>query len=456
MPVKLLLADKSITIQKVVEMLFSGREYEVICVSDGEAALHEVERAVPSVVLADVDLPRVDGYALAARLKKTPALSQIPVILMMSRDDVYDNAKGKQGGIVDKIVKPFESQELIGKVKKVLASAPPRTETPASKPVSLPEKPEQRATQPLFTPSASKQTPTSIFDIISDAPTRADLKQTAASAEDESIFEVEPVVEEIAVPAPQEEQALPTGARAMEEIRAGLGLTEITDEAKPEIVTFESFDTTFEAAQPAASPLPQEHAPSLQPVQQPALSVDDVRKLAAEAATKQVADALRNIPPPPAQQPSLSVDDVRKLAAEAATKQVADALRNIPPPPAQQPSLSVDDVRKLAAEIAAKQMADALRNMPPPAQQPALPMDEMRKLVAETATKLTMNALKDMPPPPIPKISDETIKRGIQEAVMTVARELARGVIEQVAWEVIPQLAEHLIKEEIERLKETP
>ena len=62
MPVKLLLADKSITIQKVVEMLFSGREYEVVCVSDGENALSEASRVAPDVVLADVDLPRIDGY----------------------------------------------------------------------------------------------------------------------------------------------------------------------------------------------------------------------------------------------------------------------------------------------------------------------------------------------------------------------------------------------------------
>ena len=130
MPVKILLADKSITIQKVVEMLFSGREYEVACVSDGDTALHEAERLVPDVVLADVDLPRVDGYSLAMQLKKGPTLARIPIILMMSRDDVYDNTKGKQAGIVDKIVKPFESQELIGKVKKALAAAPPRPAEP--------------------------------------------------------------------------------------------------------------------------------------------------------------------------------------------------------------------------------------------------------------------------------------------------------------------------------------
>ena len=92
MPVKILLADKSITIQKVIEMLFSGKEYEVTCVSDGESALNEASRVVPDVILADVDLPRVNGYSFALRLKQKPMLAQTPIILMQSRDDVFDEA----------------------------------------------------------------------------------------------------------------------------------------------------------------------------------------------------------------------------------------------------------------------------------------------------------------------------------------------------------------------------
>src|SRR5512145_1841474 len=118
MPVKILLADKSITIQKVVEMLFSGKEYEVTCVSDGETAMNEVARSAPDVVLADVDLPRIDGYTFAAQIHQRPDLAQTPVILMLSRDDQYDAARGAQSGIVDSIAKPFESKDLIGKVKK--------------------------------------------------------------------------------------------------------------------------------------------------------------------------------------------------------------------------------------------------------------------------------------------------------------------------------------------------
>jgi len=355
MPSKILLADKSITIQKVVEMLFSGREYEVVCVSDGEAALHEAERIAPGVILADVDLPRVDGYSLAMRLKKTPNTVHTPVILMMSRDDVYDNAKGKQTGIVDKIVKPFESQELIGKVKKALALVPARpaesasTAAPSHPTVKSPPPTSQSRVMPTPLP------PTDIFDIISDAPTHAEIKQTTAFTEEESFYEVEPVVEEVKAPlAREEEKALPTGAKAVEEIRAGLGLSlsETSEEIKPEMVTFESFDTSPEAALP-------------------------------------------------------------------------------------KPEKTMPRPRHVGESV----------------QLPVLPVEEMKKMIAEAVSKIAADKFKDIVPPPPPKISDETIKREIQEAVTKVTRELAHGIIEQVAWEVIPQLAEHLIKEEIERLK---
>lgn len=362
MPVKILLADRSITIQKVVEMLFSGREYEVACVSDGETAVNEATRTVPDVVLADVDLPRIDGYSLAARFKSIPALARTPVILMMSRDDVYEDAKGKQAGIIDYIAKPFESQELIGKVKKALAAAPPRLAEPA--PAAYPPpRPAAAAPRPVAptTVKPKQAVPTDIFDIISNAPSQAELTRTAAPVpvEEESVYEVEPVVEEVEAPLTREEaKALPTGAKAVEEMRAGLGLTEKTEERQPEIVTFESFETALE---PPVQPTP--------------------------------------LPKP---------------------------VQATPAPP---------------------------RPVTPSVQPPTLPTEELRKMAEESMAKMAAEAFKDMPLPSLPKISDETIRRGIEEAVMKVARLMAREVIEKVAWEVIPQLAENLIKEEIERLK---
>ena len=254
MPVKILLADKSITIQKVVEMLFSGRDYEIVCASDGETALNEATRVIPDVVLVDVDLPRIDGYSFASRLKQTPQLAQTPVILMMSRDDVYDDAKGKQAGILDNIAKPFESQELIGKVKKAIGGAAPRRSEAAHSIASQPAAPERPAppAAPMAPPVAQaappkskKAAPADIFDIISEAPSPADLRRPAASTEEETVYEVEPVVEEVEEPLAREvAKALPVGAKAVEEMRAGLGLNKETEAPQPGIADFGSHDAT--------------------------------------------------------------------------------------------------------------------------------------------------------------------------------------------------------------------
>ncbi|HSA77761.1 MAG TPA: response regulator [Nitrospirota bacterium] len=420
MPVKLLLADKSITIQKVVEMLFSGREYEVVCVSDGENALSEASRVAPDVVLADVDLPRIDGYNFAARIKQIPALAQTPVILMMSRDDVYNDAKGQESGIIDHIAKPFESQELIGKVKKALATVRITESAPAApQPASAPTPPKSplvstRPASPVVPPAAPKAAskpkqpppPTDIFDIIQEAPTQAELKRAATptpAEEDEGVFEVEPVVEVEEPLGSDFEQTLPLGEKAVEEMRAGLGLTDKKEESQPEIVTFESLDMATQTSG--------DFAPSPKPL-----------KPAAE---------------PPR---STRSSEARRGEPEVVT----------PSMPMQQ--ISEETVRRISEETIAKVAKDMFAKLPP-VQVPTLPESELRRMAEETIAKMAKEAIEMMPPPQPPKVSEETVRRGIEEAVSKIARELAREVFEKVAWEVIPELAEQLIKQEIERLK---
>jgi len=422
MPIKILLADKSITIQKVVEMLFSGREYEVASVSDGEAALNEATRSAPDVVLADVDLPRIDGYSLAARFKKVPTLVQTPVILMMSRDDVYEGEKGKQAGIVDHIAKPFESQELIGKVKKALPLAPPRPVVEPAPAAYTPPRQTAAEPRPIAPPAKPKQAaPTDIFDIIDNAPSQAEIMRTAAPApvEEESVYEVEPVVEEVEAPLAQEEaKALPIGAKAVEEMRAGLGLAEKTEERQPEIVTFESFEAALET-----EPKPVKSAPA----------------------------ATRPVMSPPVQPPTLEKEELRKQPEESMATMAAGVFRDMPLPSA--PTISEEAMRKMAEESVEKMAEKVFRDMPLPSP-PIITEEAMRKMAEESVEKMAENVFRDMPLPTAPKISDETIRRGIEEAVMKIARLMAREIIEKVAWEVIPQLAETLIKEEVERLKQ--
>ncbi len=321
MPIKILLADKSITIQKVVEMLFSGKEYEVLCVSDGETALSESRRILPDVVLADIDLPRMDGYSFAARLKQETALARTPVILMMSRDDILDANKAGQALIVDHIAKPFESQELIGKVKKAVSAAPERPAAPAAMappPPAQPQKPTAAPTVPPASvvppkPARPKQAPPAdIFDIIQEAPSHEDLKRASPlRPENEDVFEVEPVVE-VEEPLSREvAHALPVGEKAVEEMRAGLGLGAKGGQAQPEIVNFESLDMATAAAgeyQPEQAPpqrpvpdsfMPREYVPPpSEPAVSPsaaAVSDEQLRRMVEEAVSRIAREVAREV-----------------------------------------------------------------------------------------------------------------------------------------------------------------
>jgi CheY-like chemotaxis protein len=515
MPVKILLADKSITIQKVVEMLFSGRDYEVVCVSDGESALNDAARALPDVVLADVDLPRIDGYTLSARMKQTPALAETPVILMMSRDDVFDSARGKQAGIVDNIAKPFESQELISKVKKAISAAPPRTAEPEHPAVDLKS---QRTEQPLPippapTPPPRQNAPTNIFDIIQEAPTEKEIRKAAApAAPDESEYVVEAEVEEVDEPLVREvEKALPVGDKAMEEMRAGLGLGDEVEEPQSEILSFESFEAALEPAprdrtppsaadrtgelvssapvtpiESRSSTVPEEivvpsapkiAAPSMPstsltesdlwsiadetiskmakamfekmpPVQLPQISEETVLKMAGEKVAQLAQEAFAKLPP--VQPPQISDDIVRKITEEKIEKLAQDAIAKMPPP-----RISDDMVRAMAEEKVTKLAAEAVLKIKMP-EPPKLSEKELHSMAEATMSLMAADIFKNMPPPPMPKVSDETVRRGLEAVLLKVAREMAREVIEQVAWEVIPPLAELLIKAEIERLKTEP
>ncbi len=328
MPVKILLADKSITIQKVVEMLFSGKEYEVACVSDGDTALTEAARVVPDVVLADIDLPRIDGYSFSTRLKQVPSLAQTPVILMMSRDDVFDEARARQASIVDHIAKPFESQELISKVKKAVgapsrpgepvrvmpgaAAGKPQTK-PAAQPAPAAAGPAKQADQKARPKQAS---PVDIFDIIQEAPSQADVKRTPAKpSQNEDVYEVEPVVEVEEQLAGEVAKALPLGQEAVEEMRKGLGLTGKSAPPEIDITSFESLDTPSKAGNKHVPP-GREHERR----QEPPVMEREAREY---------------VPPPPEPEPAgpqagLSEARLRSITEEIVSRIAREHFKNMP------------------------------------------------------------------------------------------------------------------------------
>jgi CheY-like chemotaxis protein len=116
---KLLLADDSITIQKVVELVLTEEDFEIKSVGNGEA----VETFSPDIILADVEMPKMNGYQLCEKIKQDPRTSHVPVMLLAGAFEPIDEELAKKVGADDSIIKPFESQELISKLNAALTMA---------------------------------------------------------------------------------------------------------------------------------------------------------------------------------------------------------------------------------------------------------------------------------------------------------------------------------------------
>src|SRR5438445_5001697 len=123
-PQTLLLADDSVTIQRVIELTFADEDVQVIAVSDGDQAIAQLDANPPDIVLADVGMPGKDGYEVAAYVKHSPRLSHIPVVLLTGAFEPVDQARAASVGCDGVLAKPFEPQLVIGRVRELLASHP--------------------------------------------------------------------------------------------------------------------------------------------------------------------------------------------------------------------------------------------------------------------------------------------------------------------------------------------
>ncbi len=125
---KLLLADDSITIQKVVELVLAEEDFQIKSVSNGEDALNLLNTFKPDIVLADIEMPRINGYNLCEKIKNNPSTSHVPVILLAGAFEPIDEELARQVGADDVVIKPFESQELISKLNAALTMVSAETE----------------------------------------------------------------------------------------------------------------------------------------------------------------------------------------------------------------------------------------------------------------------------------------------------------------------------------------
>src|SRR6476661_3935594 len=121
---KILLADDSLTIQKVVELTLSGTDYELTSVSNGRKALESLGTVRPDLILADVVMPEKNGYEVCEAVKGNPETARIPVVLLSGTFEPFDRERADRIGCDMVVSKPFDSHQLLERIDALLARTP--------------------------------------------------------------------------------------------------------------------------------------------------------------------------------------------------------------------------------------------------------------------------------------------------------------------------------------------
>lgn len=116
--VKVLIIDDSKTIRRTAETLLSKAGCVVITAADGFEALGRVVNDRPDLILVDIMMPRLDGYQTCALIKNNQMLRHTPVIMLSSKDGLFDRARGRMVGAEQYLTKPFSKDELLGAVRR--------------------------------------------------------------------------------------------------------------------------------------------------------------------------------------------------------------------------------------------------------------------------------------------------------------------------------------------------
>lgn len=116
-PLKVMVIDDSSTIRRTAQILLGEAGCDVVTASDGFEALAKIVEQAPDVIFVDVLMPRLDGYQTCAVIKHNSTFKDIPVILLSSRDGLFDKARGKVVGADRFLTKPFSRDELLDAIK---------------------------------------------------------------------------------------------------------------------------------------------------------------------------------------------------------------------------------------------------------------------------------------------------------------------------------------------------
>ena len=114
---KVLVIDDSNTIRRSAEIFLRQGGHEVVLAEDGFDALAKVNDQMPQLIFCDILMPRLDGYQTCAIIKRNPRFAHVPVIMLSSKDGLFDKARGRMVGSEDYLTKPFTKDQLLQAVE---------------------------------------------------------------------------------------------------------------------------------------------------------------------------------------------------------------------------------------------------------------------------------------------------------------------------------------------------
>jgi len=119
---KVMVVDDSKTIRRSAENLLTRAGCEVITAGDGFESLAKIAEHEPDIIFVDIMMPRLDGYQACALIKNNSKFKSTPVIMLTSKDSIFDRARGRLVGSEQYLTKPFSREDLLGAIKEHVAS----------------------------------------------------------------------------------------------------------------------------------------------------------------------------------------------------------------------------------------------------------------------------------------------------------------------------------------------
>ncbi len=422
---KVLLADDSITIQKVIGIIFANEDYDLTVVDNGNTALEKAKEIRPDVILVDAIMPGKSGYEVCREVKQDPSLMNIPLLLLVGAFEPFDEEKARNSGADDHISKPFESQLLIEKVKKLIELGEERARAQVQADVAMPAAgpsdilnlgvdaiPASDA-GPVISPAVDSGT---IAEKSSDALYFDSLEIVEASPEDDlwGVFEVDEVVEGEDVQlgeALEEEELQPEVVDSVEEIEPFVFKEDdmVQYGNGPTISLGECPESPAAAADEAFDSFALKEEPEMEGFggfgqgAEPAVEIVDEAALA----------------------PACEIQDARPEIAVVAEVPESDIHE-----------FGAEPARETSFQYAGGEFQFAPPEEPVQAPEVSMPAGEIApEVLSEEAGSGAAISLSE-------------------EQLASMLSKVSREIIEKIAWEVVPDLAETIIKEEIRKIKE--